>query len=87
LIFIISFKLRFNAKQICLAIEYKQPKKAISNHVEKEDKIQLKNMNISFKIRQQPDSIYINEKGLYMLLIGGKIKKSKELFNILFNLK
>jgi superfamily II DNA or RNA helicase len=48
----------FNAKQICISLEYKQPKQAISKNVEKIDKIQLKNMNISFEMQQQPDSIY-----------------------------
>jgi prophage antirepressor-like protein len=48
----------FNAKQICISLEYKETKKTISNNVEKTDKIQLKNMNISFEIQQQPDSIY-----------------------------
>ena len=51
----------FNAKQICISLEYKDTKKIISNNVEKSDKIQLKNMNISFEMQQQPDSIYINE--------------------------
>ena len=58
----------FNAKQICISLQYKEPVKAISNNVEKEDKIQLKNMNINFKVYQQPDSIYINVNGLYSLL-------------------
>jgi len=35
-------------------------------------------MNISFDIEQQPDSIYINESGLYSLLISGKTKRSKK---------
>ena len=68
----------FNAKQICISLEYKQIKQAIINNVEKIDKIQLKNMNISFEIKQQPDSIYINEGGLYTLLIASKTKKSKK---------
>lgn len=38
----------FNAKQICLSLKYKEPKKAIMTNVEKEEKIQLKNMNINF---------------------------------------
>jgi len=49
----------FNAKQICTSLEYKQTAKAISNNVEKEDKIQLKNMEITFEIQQQPDFLYI----------------------------
>ena len=68
----------FNAKQICTSLKYKQTEKAISNNVEKEDKIQLKNMEITFEIQQQPDSIYINESGLYSLLISGKTKKAKK---------
>ena len=35
-------------------------------------------MNISFEMQQQPDSIYINESGLYTLLITSKNKKSKK---------
>jgi prophage antirepressor-like protein len=35
-------------------------------------------MNIGFKIQQQPDSIYINESGLYTLLITSKNLKSKK---------
>jgi len=68
----------FNAKQICTSLDYKQPKQAIIKNVDKDDKIQLKNMNISFNIEQQPDSIYINEAGLYSLLISGKTKRSKK---------
>jgi prophage antirepressor-like protein len=68
----------FNAKQICISLKYKQTEKAISNNVEKEDKIQLKNIKITFEIKQQPDSVYINESGLYSLLISAKTKKAKK---------
>jgi len=68
----------FNAKQICTALKYKQHKLAISTNVEKENKIQLKNININFKVYQQPDSIYINESGLNSLLILSRTKKSKK---------
>ena len=75
----------FNAKQICMSLKYKQPKKTISNNVDKNDKIQLKNMNISFTMSQQPDSIYINESGLYTLLIASKTVKSKKFIKWLTN--
>ena len=68
----------FNAKQISISLKYKQPKKAITKFVEKEDKMQLKNIDINFKIKQQPDSIYINETGLNSLLILSRTKKSKK---------
>jgi superfamily II DNA or RNA helicase len=57
----------YKAKLICLALNYKQPKLAISNNVGKEDKIQLKNIDINFKVYQQPDSMYINHDGLISL--------------------
>lgn len=75
----------FNAKQICISLEYKQAKQAIVNNVEKIDKIQLKNMNISFEMKQQPDSIYINESGLYSLLLSSKTIKSKKFIKWLTN--
>jgi prophage antirepressor-like protein len=75
----------FNAKQICVSLNYKQAKRAITNNVEKIDKIQLKNMNIGFEIQQQPDSIYINESGLYSLLISSKTKKSKKFIKWITN--
>ena len=68
----------FNAKQICVSLEYKQSKQIIINHVDSNDKIQLKNMNIDFNMPQQPDSIYINESGLYSLLISSKNIKAKK---------
>jgi prophage antirepressor-like protein len=75
----------FNGKQICISLDYKQPKQAIINNVDNTDKIQLKNMNISFEIKQQPDSIYINESGLYTLLITSKTKKSKKFIKWITN--
>jgi len=35
-------------------------------------------MNITFKLQQQPDSIYINEIWLYTLLISSKNKRAKK---------
>ena len=78
-------KIWFNAKQICISLKYKQPQLAIINNVEKIDKIQLKNININFKIQQQPDSIYINESGLYSLLIASKTIKSKKFIKWITN--
>ncbi len=68
----------FNAKQVCVSLKYKDPKKAIINNVDKEDKIQLKNMELNFEVQQQPDSIYINESGLYSLLFSSRTQKAKK---------
>jgi prophage antirepressor-like protein len=75
----------FNAKQICISLGYRQTEKAISNNVDNEDKIKLKNMEITFEINQQPGSIYINESGLYSLLISSKTKRSKKLIKWITN--
>ena len=75
----------FNAKQICTALKYKQHKLAISTNVEKEDKIQLKNIDINFKVYQQPDSMYINESGLNSLLILSRTAKSKKFLKWITN--
>ena len=53
---------------------------AIVNNVEKSDKIQLKNMEINFKVREQPDTNYINENGLYSLLLSSRSKELKKIF-------
>jgi len=42
-------------------------------------------MNINFQIKQQPDSIYINESGLYSLLITSKTEKAKKFIKWLTN--
>jgi len=71
----------FNAKQISIALEYKQSRKAIKKNVEDIDKIKLINMNINYKVRRQPQSMYITERGLVSLLITSKISKSKKILN------
>ena len=68
----------FNASEIAISLGYKYPKDAIINNVEKEDKIKLENININHKIDKHPHSIYINESGLYSLLIQSRLEKSKK---------
>ena len=35
-------------------------------------------MNINFEVKQQPNSMYINEIGLYSLLFASRTKKAKK---------
>ena len=74
-----------NAKQICTALNYKHPKKAINYSVDKNDKIQLKKINTNLEIHQQPDSIYINESGLYSLLLNSKSQRAKKFIKWITN--
>lgn len=66
----------FNANEIAISLGYKYPKDAIINNVEKEDKTKLENIN--YKIEKHPHSIYINESGLYSLLIQSRLEKAKK---------
>lgn len=68
----------FNANEIAVTLGYKYPKDAIIKNVDKEDKIQLENMNINIKIDKHPHSIYINESGLYSLLLQSRLEKTKK---------
>jgi prophage antirepressor-like protein len=68
----------FNANEITIALGYEYPKNAIINNVEKEDKIKLENININYKVKKHPHSIYINESGLYSLLINSRLPKAKK---------
>ena len=68
----------FNANEISTSLGYKHPKFAIVNNVDKEDKLQLKNINIDYKVDKHPHSIYINEVGLYSLLLKSNMEKAKK---------
>ena len=68
----------FNANEIATTLGYKYPKDAIINNVDKDDKIQLENININRKIDKHPHSIYINESGMYSLLLQSRLKKAKK---------
>ena len=68
----------FNANEIAVSLGYSYPKDAIINNVENEDKTKLENINIDYKIKKHPHSIYINESGLYSLLINSRLEKAKK---------
>lgn len=68
----------FNASDIAISLDYKEPKKAIQKHVDSEDKIKLDDINAEIKLDGHPHSIYINESGLYALIYASKMKKAKK---------
>ena len=77
-------KVWFNASDIALSLGYTYPKDAISNNVDKDDKTKLENINnqsrngTNLKIKKHPHSIYINESGLYSLILLSRLKKTKK---------
>jgi prophage antirepressor-like protein len=68
----------FNANEIAIALGYVLPKKAITNNVGKKDKIKLENINTDIVTDKHPHSIYINESGLYSLLLSSRLKKAQK---------
>lgn len=70
-------KIWFNANQLTKSIGYKDSRDAIKKHILKTDLIQLKKINHSYNIKQHPQTIYINESGLYKLILRSKLPKAK----------
>jgi prophage antirepressor-like protein len=64
----------FKFISIANILNYKSNKDALRDHVEKHNKKNIKNINTIFKTNDHPDTIYINESGLYILLIKSRMK-------------
>ena len=71
-------KIWFNANQLTGAIGYKDKKDALKKHISKNDKIFLRNINHSYKFKEQPYTTYISESGLYKLVLRSKLPKAKK---------
>ena len=80
LYFSVNDDIWFKGKDIATILEYENTKEAIIDHVLDEDKIifeklRINNVNLcSYKI--QPNTIFINKKGLESLVIGSRKPKS-----------
>lgn len=69
----------FNAKQITSILKYKDKKNAIKTNVDSKDTIQLKYINYSGNSNNiHPNSLYLNEAGLYFLIISSKMLEAKK---------
>ena len=75
-------KVWFNAIQICKILNYSTPRDIIYKLVDKEFIKQLKNIVNDYKIypNAQPNSLFINEYGLYSLLLRSKKNEAKKFF-------
>ena len=77
----------FKAKTIADILEYKNSREAIIYHVDNEDKIMLKDLNsggnetlplgVEKLYPYLKNTIYINESGLYSLILRSKMEKAK----------
>ena len=66
----------FKFLSICKILNYKSSKDALRDHVIKDNKIKLKDLKLILKKKNHPDTMYINESGLYTFLIKSKKKKA-----------
>ena len=69
-------KLWINANDLVEALEYKDIKSAIREHVDKEHKKYKKDINN--KLKGQPNAIYLSEAGMYKLILTSRMKIAKQ---------
>ena len=80
----------FKAVVVASILKYTNQRKAIRDHVDPEDKIKLSELmskskrNKSFRLKTDPlkgnegNTVYINERGLYSLILRSKLESAKE---------
>jgi prophage antirepressor-like protein len=59
-------------------LNYKSRKDTLRDHIFSENKKKLKEINTFEKYNEHPNTIYINETGLYTFLIKSKMKKAHD---------
>lgn len=64
----------FVGKDVAKALGYTNPRKAIREHVDKEDKMGEQNVPHGLK----PNTVIINESGLYSLILSSKLPQAKQ---------
>lgn len=64
------------ANEVAAALGYKNPRKAVADHVDPEDRNTVTNRDGI--IPGNPNKTIINESGLYSLILGSKLPKAKE---------
>jgi prophage antirepressor-like protein len=64
----------FNANDTCDALGYKRPRDVIKQMVNKDEKINIENINMNIKLKKHPHTIYLSESGLYNLILQSRLK-------------
>lgn len=65
----------FVAKDVAEALGYKNPRRAISMHIDEDD---VTKCYITDSIGRQQEMTFINESGLYSLILGSKLPSAKQ---------
>lgn len=71
-------ELWFVGKDVCIALGYANPRKAIDDHVYEEDKYQGDGVTIRDSIGRSQTPTIINESGVYALVFGSNLPSAKE---------
>jgi len=66
----------FKFLSICKLLKYKSSKDALRDLVNKDNKKLLKNIKIITKLNEHPNTVYINEQGIYGFLIKSRMKQA-----------
>ena len=76
-------KIWFCAKNIIKSLGYIDCKGAIRAHINKNDRLYLKDIKYSHNIKQHPNSIYINESGMYKFILKSKMETAQTMSKII----
>ena len=75
----------FKFLSIAKLLKYKSSKDALRDLVNKDNKALLKNIKILIKVKEHPNTVYINEKGIYHFLIKSRMTSAKNFQEWLIN--
>ena len=70
----------FSGKGVGIVLGYTNPQESLRNHVDDDDKEKLGNLRVSEILTlkgNQKNTIYINESGLYSLIMSSKLPTAK----------
>jgi len=71
----------FKGCDVAKCLGYKKPRNAILTHVDEDDKQTLQNIGCPISglpLNSQPKTIYVNESGLYSLILSAKLPTAKQ---------
>lgn len=67
----------FVGKDIAIILGYANPRKALADHVDEEDKMRGDGVTIRDSMGREQIPICVNESGLYSLVLSSKLPKAK----------
>jgi prophage antirepressor-like protein len=75
----------FKFLSVAKLLKYKSSKDALRDLVNKDNKTLLKNIKILIKVKEHPNTVYLNEKGIYHFLMKSRMNSAKDFQEWLIN--